>query len=122
MKKFCFFLTISFSLILISCKKTGKIDEGEEARELFKESSSLLIKVIDQIKLANDSLTIDSLQNFFEKKLVEINFSFPPQTDLKLTEEENDSIFKLMQKLKIESSYKLVEFSSHISDSIPPEL
>ena len=86
--------------ILCSCRKQETKDNDEMARNLFTNSSLLLKDFSEKINNANDSTEVDSLWQELEHKLVEINFSVPPETDLKLTEEENDSIYKLMEDLK----------------------
>ena len=109
----------SILLCCIGCKKEDSSENIDEARDLFNRSAQTIIYFISQIKQASDSLTIDSLNLAFEKNLIDINFSYPPQTDMKLTEHENDSLFKLMSDLKSISEKKLVYFKEiQISDSL----
>ena len=74
--------------------------KSEEARQLFQESSELIMDITSKMQTASDSITLDSLSQYLEKRLTDVNFSFPPETDYQLTEEENDSIFKLMRLME----------------------
>ena len=86
---------------MVACQnKDSKDKNDEEASHLFTKSAELIISFTNQLENAQDSTSIDSIINNLEKKLVDLNFSFPPNTDLKLTEQENDSLYKLMQKYK----------------------
>ena len=104
-----------------ACKKKEENDGGPEARELFSRSSKTILEAIKELGLANDSMSVDSLQTLFEKKITDINFSFPAQTDLNLTEQENDSLFKLLQDLESLRKEKLLHFSRMYLDTIPEE-
>lgn len=108
-----------FLSLFSSCKKRDQSNNIEEARELFNNSVELIHETIEKINLSQDSLMVDSLQKDFEKRIVEINFSFPPETDLKLTEEENDSLFSLMKEMRQLTDKKLEDLSISIPDSIP---
>lgn len=108
-------------LSFYSCQKHENKDNSEEARELFNKSAFLINEFTDKIASAQDSLTVDSLQQLFEKRIVDLNFSFSPETDYKLTEEENDSIFYLMSRMKNITHLKLEEFSIQVPDSLITE-
>lgn len=106
------------SLLFFSCHKKEETDNNVEAEILFENSIELIKDYTYQIKNASDSAQIDSLSKTLEKKITEINFSVPPQTDLKLSEEENDSIFKLMKIMKTEQENKLKSFALNPMDSL----
>ena len=109
---------ILFLLLSVSCVKKEKEEGGEEARHLFEKSVDLIKNITSGISESADSSSIDSLKLLFEKKIVEINFSVPPETDRKLTEEENDSLFDLMMKMKNQTNKKLESLSRETNDSI----
>ena len=94
-------------LIFSSCKEKEDTNHSDEARELFSLSAELIQSISREIAVASDSSSVDSLSKVFEKKITDINFMVPPQTDLKLTEQENDSLFKLMKLMKTISQEKL---------------
>lgn len=105
------------SFMLFSCIKKEDNDTSDEARDLFSLSADLIIDITDMIKTAGDSIQVDSLSQLFEKRITEINFAFPPETDMKLTEQENDSIFKLIESLRSVKKDKLISLSVQIPDS-----
>lgn len=117
--KFPFFLVlllVSFS----ACKKAINDDQKVYAQTLYENSVELLNKVRHSIDEAQDSLQVDSLYALMEKKMTEINFSVPPETDLKLSEQENESIYKLLSVINNLRQKKLEEFSvKFLRDSVP---
>ena len=111
---------IYFIILIITLGSCGKAEVGEEDKEvnfLFTKSSELIIEFRDKISNANDSLTIDSLSQLFERYITEINFSVDPYTDLKLSEQENDSIFSLLESFTKTKKEKL-EILSEVTDTI----
>ena len=103
---------------IFSCTSKEKTESTEEARDLFSKSAELIIHTTNQIKDAKDSLEIDSLTYVFEKRITEINFEYPPQTDFKLNEIENDSLYNLLTIMTKEKKSKLSQFSVILKDSI----
>ena len=102
----------------ISCVKEKQPTDNKESHELFSKSAELILSVTSQIEAARDSSSIDSILNAFDKNLTDINFSVPPETDYKLTEEENDSIYYLILKMKESAKLKFENFASRENDSI----
>lgn len=117
MKKFLFTL-VGLFFLFSSCAAKDSTENNEEARELFEHSSLLILEIKNKIGMASDSLHVDSLLQIFDKRIVEINFSKHPETDFKLTEEENDSLYKLIKELKLKSEEKYQEFAIQIPDTI----
>ena len=110
---------LTLFLFLGSCRKQEEHKGDAEARELFKQSAEFIVDITNQMKETKDSVSIDSLSAVFEKKITEINFAFPPQTDFKLTQQENDSIYKLQENLRRIKEEKLKEFSQIPLDTLP---
>ena len=100
------------------CQKKEESKDNNEARELFMKSADLLIDFTDKIEGSQDSSSIDSLLQLYDKKSVDLNFSVPPGTDYKLTEQENDSLFKLLQNMKRIVEIKFENFSRVTKDTI----
>ena len=103
---------------MISCGNKKESRRSGDADVLFTQSVNLLNQITQQLTFAKDSLSVDSLSDLFEKKIVEINFSVSPETDLNLTEQENDSLSKLYRKYLSIKSTKLIEFSITYNDSV----
>lgn len=120
MFKFNILFLLSF-LFLISCTKNEDKIKNEEARDLFRESAETIKEFTELISYAVKIDEIDSIQFIFEKKINDINFSFSPETDLKLTEQENDSLFKLLEEMKNVTQRKMKILTDTINSSIEPE-
>lgn len=113
------FARISVILLLfVSCQSNKEKDDSGEARELFSQSVNALIEYTSKISQCKDSLEIDSIIEKYEKVITDINFSVPSETDFNLTEQENDSIFLLIEIMKRTVSDKFKEFSILIPDSV----
>ena len=110
-------------MVLASCVNN---DEGNKnlllPRQLFSQSAEILNDEIKNIFNMRDSLEVDSLHEALEKKLVDLNFSYPPETDLLLTEQENDSLFKLLSLFRNIKEEKLKEFHINKTDTIENEI
>lgn len=115
MKNIVFFI---IPLICFGCNKNHKTETGEEARILFSKSADLIKEYQQKLLQAKDSASLDSLSEQFEKKIIDINFSVSPETDLKLTEQENDSLYNLLSVIQNIKSNKLLEFSIIKKDTI----
>lgn len=103
---------------LFSCSKEKDTVATDPARELFEISSSTLLSMIKSVELAKDSAEVDSINTLIEKRLVEINFNFPPETDMKLSEEENDSLYRLMSEFKKKGDERLKDLKKISNDTL----
>ena len=110
-----FFLSL---VIFVSCNKKNETENIDEARLLFSQSVELIREYENNIKNAKDILELESISNIFEKKFTDLNFLFPPETDYKLTEQENDSLFKLLKSLNKSKSDRFLEMSCNPTDSV----
>lgn len=115
-KRNVFLILLSFCLL--SCSKKDISENDVAAHDLFAHSSSMIIDFTNQLKNSSDSAMVDSINELFERKIVEINFVYPANTDLKLTEQENDSLFYLLQNYRKLKEEKYILFSIHEPDSI----
>lgn len=122
MNKGWIFIMLIFSLFFLNaCKKKEISEKVDESQSLFQQSVNLIIEITNQYKESKDSLAIDSLNRLFEKRITDINFSVPPETDYKLTEQDNDSLYKLIQSMKEIKDKRLLELSKIKVDTIPEE-
>lgn len=77
-----------------------KTDNGEAmADQLFEKSANVIKGYTDSLANVADSATLRRLKDGFNEKMSKINFQFPADTDLKLSEEENDSLIRLIDRL-----------------------
>lgn len=94
------YLLLSLPLIAASCSGGGDDGSHDAASRLFAKSEHLLRTYIDSIENARDSATLQSVVHNFDGRITAVNYEFPPDTDLKMTEEENDSLIKLYQRME----------------------
>ena len=113
------YLVFLLPFLMITCSASEKTEEDREARQLFSQSAGLIKDFSLRIKNAPDSAAVDSLIDIFEKKITDINFNFPALTDLKQTEQENDSILNLINQLMFIRSSRLQELGK--SNKIVPD-
>lgn len=115
-KKFLPLLPILF--LLSGCNKNKGADLPDPASELFISSANAILEFTKQLEHAKDSLEVDSISIQFEKELIRINFSFPPQTDYKISEQDNDSLYKLLTGWRIAKDNVLNRLSKFKTDSL----
>ena len=107
--------------MFFSCGEKENRNGEEEAHWLFTESAETILQFTQMVSTANDSLKIDSLNNLLEKKLVDLNFNVPPNTDLKMSEQENDSLYRIMAEYRKLKAERYEALSVIHNDSIKEE-
>ena len=83
---------------LSGCMSDNKVKDRTEARGLFRRISSLTRVYTGKVASAPDSASWAQACLEFEDSLEKINFSVSPDTDLLLTEGQNDTIHNLTVK------------------------
>lgn len=66
-----------------------------EARDLYKKSADLIRSYTDSITRAEDSVSWAAIDHRFEERLTKLNFKYPADTDLHLSQGENDTLYIL---------------------------
>lgn len=94
------FISVSTIVLLCfaGCSQEKKVKDRTQADEMFERICKLTEEYTDKLESAPDSVDWASVCNEFEEKLDKITFSYPPDTDLLLTEGQNDTINILMQE------------------------
>lgn len=95
-KYFIIAVLFIFSCALIGCKPEKKYIDRSEATEMFARICKLTKDYTQKVADSPDSLKWANLCSEYEYKLDKISFSYPPDTDLLLTEGQNDTIHSLM--------------------------
>lgn len=88
----------TLSLLLCACNGNRNHENNEAARQLFLKSKHLTEEYIDSIQHAVDSVAVSRMVENFNIKLTTVNYQFPADTDLDLTEEENDSLIRMFTR------------------------
>lgn len=83
-------------IALAGCRSESKVKDRTEATEMFGRIVALTEEYTDKMTNVSDSAEWSELGKEFEDKLDKINFSYPPDTDLLMTEGQNDTITALM--------------------------
>lgn len=110
-------------LLAASCSSNSEEKSEQEVRKLFEQTCKLTKLYTDSIKSANDTTAVEALMTRFDERMTDLNFSVTADTDLKLTEGQNDTIASLIAKLRSVYNARLDSVSGRhaLPDSIPHE-
>lgn len=98
-KKFLFTVLAILGTVLAGCKSESKEKDRSDADKMFARICKLTKEYTEKLSEAPDSATWAEVYNEFEDKLEKISFSYPPDTDLLLTEGQNDTIQNLLEEI-----------------------
>lgn len=87
------FLALAFSTL--SCGSV-ECEKDTDPEVLYQELSELVKNYTDSLRSAPDSAAAAAIANRFEARLAKVNYNYPPETDFKMTEEQNDSLFAIL--------------------------
>jgi len=82
-------------IIFSGCVKKEESHDHDVAKQLFEKSVRMISVYIDSVNNASDSAALKSIVKNFNVKITRLNFEFPPETDLELNEDENDSLIRM---------------------------
>ena len=120
--KAIYFAALIGMTALLSCHHNNNQGNHEVARQLFMKSMYLTEEYIDSLEQARDSASINRIVENFNLKITTVNYQFPPDTDLDLSEEENDSLIRMFKRMDSTVEKKLKAFAGKsASDSIPAD-
>lgn len=90
-------IVVSLSAIFwgIACRGDGKIKDRTAAHDMYEHITSLTRTYIQKIEAAEDSAVWARVNLEYEDSLDKVNFHYPPDTDLLLSEGQNDTIVRL---------------------------
>lgn len=116
-------------LCAFGCTKEKSRKDRSEATAMYERICKLTVEYTEKLEAAPDSADWASIGAEFEEKLDKISFSYPPDTDLLLTEGQNDTIHELMQeyvKARVERIHGILHplaeaDSSAVTDSLAVE-
>lgn len=83
-------------LLASSCVQESKKKDRSEATDMFRRITSLTKNYTSRLSEVTDSASWAEICKEFEDSLDKINFSYLPDTDLLLTEGQNDTIHEAM--------------------------
>ena len=85
-------------ICLYGCTQEKKSKDRSGANEMYERICKLTVEYTEKLQAADDSASWETTCRDFEDKLDKITFSYPPDTDLLLTEGQNDTINTLLQE------------------------
>ncbi len=95
--RFMLFLTVA--TVWGACGQISTRSTSGEEDRLYSESTQLIKRYTDSLANTYDSTTIHNLMVHFQDRLDKINNGVPPETDLRLSEGQNDTLAMLIEKL-----------------------
>lgn len=99
MKKLAY-LCIAVMMILAAggCGRRADNTARKNARDLYLKSSKLLRAYADSMEAAKDSATLLALEARLNDSMTRLNFEYPTETDLEISEGENDTLVNLTSR------------------------
>lgn len=80
-----------------ACRKESKVKDRGAAHDMFEHIVGLTESYITKVNAAKDSAAWAAVCTEFEDSLDRVVFTYPADTDLLLSEGQNDTIVSLMQ-------------------------
>lgn len=88
-------------LVMTACKRQKEDNENRlEADSLFSSSISLARLYIDSLNSSEDSVQASRLFSDFNDRFNDLNYEATPDTDLKLTPGQNDTIYNMLSEIR----------------------
>lgn len=81
-----------------SCRNNSDNGQGDKARSLYEHSVRLIMKYTDSLDMAKDSASILRIDKNYDEALTKLNYDYPADTDLLISEGENDTLTNLTLK------------------------
>lgn len=104
---------------IASCVRTENVsNDKENANKMYDDLYSLVVAYNDSLNQSSDSVHIENMILDYERKLTEIVFSYPPNTDLNMTNGQQDTLSQLTDKFIELKKIKILATSNIESDSI----
>lgn len=80
---------------IVSCGQKADNGRAEAAGSLYHSSVALTLAYTDSLGRAKDSATVIRLVKEFDDTLTHLNFRFPADTDIDMSEGQNDTLSRL---------------------------
>lgn len=107
-----------YLILMTSCGQNAETIGEAERDSLYHDICALTRTYADSMAHATDTATVDALTARYEARLQAINMHYPPSADRALTEDLNDTIYLLTQRLIENRKKALTPHDSVPTDSI----
>ena len=114
----------ALAIAVSGCRNQGDNGQGEQARALYERSARIIVKYTDSLAQAHDSATILRMDKNYDEELTKLNYDYPSDTDLAISEGENDTLANLTLKyvsLRDSLLYRLAHPLVLRNDSLPAD-
>ncbi|MDE6510765.1 MAG: hypothetical protein K2L00_01540 [Muribaculaceae bacterium] len=115
-------ILVAVCLMSTGCKRESEDRDRTQAEEMYARICELTKEYTAKLQTAPDTTDWAATCNEFEEKLDKISFSYPPDTDILLTEGQNDTIYTLMQEYAKERRRRIhgLSYLEQETDSVAP--
>lgn len=96
---FFLLVMVALSFIGIACTENRTGNSPHYGNQLYRKSVVLVKQYMSKIEAAPDSASIDSLFACYRDAVDSLNYSFPPDTDLRLSEGQNDTLILYSKRI-----------------------
>ncbi len=120
----CVALACVAGMTVTGCGPKKDYGRSEAARSLYERCLSTTMLYTDSLRDARDSATVLRLSACLDYELARINYVFPPDTDLDVSEGENDTLTNLTDKFVLLRDSLLYRFAHPLvlrPDSLPAD-
>lgn len=106
--------------MLLSCSSKDNGSRKPEARSLYEKSFQLTTLYTDSLIAARDSAEVERLSKAYSDALTELNYSFPADIDLEISEGENDTLKNVVLRYAVLRDSLLYSFAHpvEVTDSV----
>ncbi|MDE6019132.1 MAG: hypothetical protein K2G85_10005 [Muribaculaceae bacterium] len=117
-------ICIIFAMVIAGCASEKKKKDRREADDMFRKISAFVSEYIEKVGASPDSASWATACSDFEEGLDKITFSYSPDTDILLTEGQNDTINALIEEYikardsRIHEIMHPIVLADSISDSL----
>lgn len=83
----------------VACAGSGDDAKEDRSRELYNRSARLMKSYIDSLRHLPDTVDVAELMRRYEERMAALNMEFPPGTDMLMSPDLNDNLYKLTRVL-----------------------
>ncbi len=117
MRVFSVILTAAI-MLAAGCAKPSQGSDNRLRDDLYRQVCTLTKAYTDSMHSATDSSAVWGLMERYVLRLSDVNMKFPPATDMKLDEGQNDTIYMLTQGLLAARNKALMSRDTVAADTL----
>lgn len=107
-------LFLSLAMIMAACATKEEGKEENFGDRLYADIVNLSDTYADSLSNASDSTAKERLFKAYNRKLDSINMVYPPETDLQMSHEQNEVLYRKIMKVR-------EEWLAELPDSLPKD-